>query len=194
MSASVTSDRSKIRKRGTMLAYIFSNQGWGSFVGSLVTIIVLLAYKHVMNDKGETSKVDGGGSFPDMRVTVLIFFRIVWRIVVGLSLVPAFGTLYQRLTLPESTRYISSRKLRQADDDSSDQIDLEKKKQNVAIVAEEEVVSDENLPNRVAGANVTEAPAKDGAYFKGPFICLTSRLLISFSPQNSSFISQNGGI
>jgi MFS transporter, PHS family, inorganic phosphate transporter len=60
MSASVTSDRSAIRKRGTMLAYIFANQGWGSFVGSLMTIIVLACYKHVMNDEGETSKVDGG--------------------------------------------------------------------------------------------------------------------------------------
>jgi len=60
MSASVTSDRTYIRKRGTMLAYIFSNQGWGSFVGSLATIIVLLAYKHVMNDEKKTSKVDGG--------------------------------------------------------------------------------------------------------------------------------------
>lgn len=29
----------------------------------------------------------------------------VWRIVVGLSLVPAFGTLYHRLTLPEATRF-----------------------------------------------------------------------------------------
>ncbi|KAK7063412.1 MFS inorganic phosphate transporter [Favolaschia claudopus] len=93
MSASVTTDRAVLRKRGTMLAYIFSNQGWGSFVGSLVTIIVLAAYKHVMNDKGETSKVDG-----------------VWRIVVGLSLVPAFGTLYQRLTLAESTRFLDSQK------------------------------------------------------------------------------------
>ncbi|KAJ7496336.1 MFS inorganic phosphate transporter [Mycena galericulata] len=91
MSASVTSDRSVLRKRGTMLAYIFSNQGWGSFVGALVTIVVLSAYKYVMNDEGETSKVDG-----------------VWRIVVGLALVPAFGTLYQRLTLPESTRFIES--------------------------------------------------------------------------------------
>lgn len=32
----------------------------------------------------------------------------MWRIVVGLSLVPAFGTLYQRLTLAESTRFIAS--------------------------------------------------------------------------------------
>lgn len=60
MSASVTSDRSAIRKRGTMLAYIFANQGWGSFVGALTTIIVLACYKHVMNDEGKTSKVDGG--------------------------------------------------------------------------------------------------------------------------------------
>ncbi|KAJ6600975.1 inorganic phosphate transporter [Mycena vulgaris] len=91
MSASITTDRSVLRKRGTMLAYIFSNQGWGSFVGSLVTIIVLAAYKGVMDGKGETSKVDG-----------------VWRIVVGVSLIPAFATLYQRLTLPESTRFIAS--------------------------------------------------------------------------------------
>lgn len=92
MSASVTSDRAVLRKRGTLLAYIFANQGWGSLVGSLVTIIVLACYKHVMNDEGETSKVDG-----------------VWRIVIGLSLIPAFGTLYQRLTLPESTRFKNSR-------------------------------------------------------------------------------------
>lgn len=60
MSATITSDRANLRKRGTMLAYIFSNQGWGSLFGSLATIIVLACYKHVMNDKGETSKVDGG--------------------------------------------------------------------------------------------------------------------------------------
>ncbi|KAJ6518544.1 inorganic phosphate transporter [Mycena vulgaris] len=71
MSASVTSDRAVLRKRGTMLAYIFSNQGWGSF--------------------GKTSKVDG-----------------VWRIVISLSLIPAFGTLYQRLTLAEATRFVES--------------------------------------------------------------------------------------
>jgi PHS family inorganic phosphate transporter-like MFS transporter len=94
MSASVTTDRSNLRKRGTMLAYIFANQGWGSFVGSLITIIVLACYKHVMNDEGKTSKVDGA-----------------WRIIVGISLVPAFGTLYQRLTMPESKRFTASKKM-----------------------------------------------------------------------------------
>lgn len=43
-----------------MLAYIFSNQGWGSLVGSLVTIIVLLCYKQVMHEEGKVSKTDGG--------------------------------------------------------------------------------------------------------------------------------------
>ncbi|KAG6825784.1 hypothetical protein H0H87_008695, partial [Tephrocybe sp. NHM501043] len=59
MSASITSDRANLRKRGTLLAYIFSNQGWGSFMGSLMTIIVLACYRHVMNVEGKTSKVDG---------------------------------------------------------------------------------------------------------------------------------------
>ncbi|KAF9255564.1 MFS general substrate transporter [Marasmius fiardii PR-910] len=96
MSASVTSDRANLRKRGTMLAYIFSNQGWGSFVGSLATIIVLECYRHVMNVEGKTSKVDG-----------------IWRIVVGISLIPAFATLYQRLTMPESKRFEASKDLEQ---------------------------------------------------------------------------------
>jgi MFS transporter, PHS family, inorganic phosphate transporter len=93
MSASVTSDRSNLYKRGTMLAYIFANQGWGSFVGSLNTIIVLAIYKHIISE-GKISKTDG-----------------VWRIVVGLSLIPAFATLYQRLTMPESRRYTEAKRM-----------------------------------------------------------------------------------
>ncbi|KAI0783511.1 major facilitator superfamily domain-containing protein [Abortiporus biennis] len=88
MSASVSTDRARLRKRGVMLAYIFANQGWGSLVGSLATVIVLSCYKTAIEDKGEISKLDGA-----------------WRIVIGLSLIPAFGTLYARLTLPESKRF-----------------------------------------------------------------------------------------
>ena len=75
MSASVTSDRASIRKRGTLLMYIFANQGWGSLIGSLVVIVVLACYKHVMNDLHETSKVDGGEScllpFISLRVELM---------------------------------------------------------------------------------------------------------------------------
>ncbi|KAG6847803.1 hypothetical protein H0H93_005897 [Arthromyces matolae] len=101
MSASITSDRANLRKRGTMLAYIFSNQGWGSLLGSLITIIVLAIYRHVIEEEGKISKVDG-----------------VWRIVVGVSLIPGFATLYQRLTLPESVRFKASQKLTNATSDA----------------------------------------------------------------------------
>lgn len=107
MSATVSSDRSSIRRRGTMLAYIFANQGWGSFVGSIATMIVLLCYKSVMQE-GKTSRVDGA-----------------WRIVVGLSLIPAFGTLYQRLTLPEAKRFEAAQEL----DEEDDELKREKKAQ-----------------------------------------------------------------
>lgn len=60
MSASVATDRSNLRRRGTLLTYIFANQGWGSFVGSLATIIILLCYKSTMDTHGHTSKTDGG--------------------------------------------------------------------------------------------------------------------------------------
>ncbi|QRV81265.1 Sugar (and other) transporter [Ceratobasidium sp. AG-Ba] len=106
MSAAVTGDRASLRKRGTMLIYVFSNQGWGSFVGSLATMIVLACFKTGIDSHGHTNQVDA-----------------VWRIIVGLSLIPAFGTLYQRLTLPESTRY---NKTREPEVEESQKQDIEK--------------------------------------------------------------------
>lgn len=114
MSASITSDRANLRKRGTMLTYIFSMQGWGSFAGSLATIIVLAIYKGTIEGAGKISKVDG-----------------VWRIVVGISLIPAFGTLYQRLTLPESTRFQKSQQLDMEHQREDDEISKLKELQKV---------------------------------------------------------------
>ncbi|TFL02662.1 major facilitator superfamily domain-containing protein [Pterulicium gracile] len=141
MSASVTSDRTNLRKRGTMLAYIFSNQGWGSLVGSLVTIIVLLCYKQVMHEEGKVSKTDG-----------------VWRIAVGLSLIPAFATLYQRLTLGESTRYIASKALS----------DEEKIAKDSAAAQEEPVkhVASSGSESDVPVAELTEGTAPKKAHFR----------------------------
>jgi len=42
-----------LEHRGTMLSYISSNQGWGSFFGSLATIIVLLCFKSAMEGEGK---------------------------------------------------------------------------------------------------------------------------------------------
>lgn len=54
---------------------------------------------------------------PNPRVIANTHKRLVWRISVGLSLIPAFCTLYQRLTLPEARRYKASRELEAGSDD-----------------------------------------------------------------------------
>ncbi|KAI0088458.1 MFS general substrate transporter [Irpex rosettiformis] len=144
MSASVTTERARIRRRGALLAYIFSNQGWGSLVGSLVFMIVLLCYKHTMDVEGHTSKVDG-----------------VWRICVGLSLVPAFGTLYQRLRLPESTRFEEMRKVGRHVEDGDvggDEIAELKDKKQVNESATEKEVSQESSGIEVEGALTQAVP------------------------------------
>jgi PHS family inorganic phosphate transporter-like MFS transporter len=71
----------------------------------------------------------------------------VWRIVVGLSLVPAFGTLYQRLTLAESTRFIASQK---------------KEEDPIAALKKQQAAEE-------AKAEVVDAPeaVKKKAHFKG---------------------------
>jgi len=144
MSATVSSDRVSVRKRGSMLAYVFANQGWGSFVGSLATMITLAAYKHSMDTEGHVSKVDG-----------------VWRIIVGISLVPAFGTLYHRLTLPEAKSYLKSKRrgqgldnTRDDDDEDLDEVKAEKEKQKREEEAEEQ---------RQQGQRVKESDAESGS-------------------------------
>ncbi|KAF4567147.1 hypothetical protein EYR36_010764 [Pleurotus pulmonarius] len=84
MSSSIPVDRTELWKRGTILAYIMSTNGWGSLVGSLVAITALAAYKRDIHDNGDITKLDA-----------------VWRITIGFSLIPALATVYQRLTLPE---------------------------------------------------------------------------------------------
>ncbi|KAL0573734.1 hypothetical protein V5O48_008230 [Marasmius crinis-equi] len=145
MSATIMTDRANLRKRGTLLAYIFSNQGWGSFLGSLITLIVLECYKHVMNDEGKTSKVDG-----------------VWRIVVGVSLVPAFATLYQRLTLPESKRFQASKNL----ESDREIAELKKVNEGSTELKGSKTSSDTDSQTKESDSPEDLAAKKDKAHFK----------------------------
>ena len=104
-----------------------------------MTLIVLLCYRHVMEDQGDTGKVDG-----------------VWRIVVGLSLLPAFGTLYQRLTLPESIRYKESKEGHHLDDPHTRVVDLEKTADSA------EAVNDDNVENDNESEKRDKKSEKDG--------------------------------
>ncbi|KAF4599068.1 hypothetical protein EYR40_006157 [Pleurotus pulmonarius] len=111
MSSSISADRTEPWKRGAVLSYIDSMQGWGSLVGSLVAIAVLAAYKHAIHDQGEIHKLDAGEGQVRAQASAILTYYIcaVWRITVGLSLIPAFATIYQRLTLPESPLHSAAR-------------------------------------------------------------------------------------
>ncbi|PLW14208.1 hypothetical protein PCANC_10097 [Puccinia coronata f. sp. avenae] len=87
MSASVVSDRANINRRGLLLTFTFAMQGWGNLVGAIVSIVVLVAFKESIQGQGEVGH-----------------FNAVWRIILGVILVPALATLYQRVQLPESDR------------------------------------------------------------------------------------------
>lgn len=110
MSASIVSERSHLHTRGRLLAWIFSNQGWvgihpsssplsrlliqGTLSGSVATIIILSCFKKAIETQGHYSYLDA-----------------VWRIQMGIALVPAFATLIPRLRMPEGKKYIESRAL-----------------------------------------------------------------------------------
>jgi PHS family inorganic phosphate transporter-like MFS transporter len=94
----------------------------------------------------------------------------VWRIVVGLSLIPAFGTLYQRLTLPESTRFISAQRLKDRDhaNEAADDLDeLKAKGAQSETNDTEKVIASNNV--EVDEATPPEVLVKEKAHFSGMF-------------------------
>jgi hypothetical protein len=65
----------------------------------------------------------------------------VWRIIVGISLIPAFATLYHRLTLPEAKKFTDTQR------QDSEEVDPTEKKQSAgATIAK--FASDSSLPRQ----------------------------------------------
>ncbi|CAO1629397.1 unnamed protein product [Parajaminaea phylloscopi] len=140
MSAAVVSDRANIKKRGAMLAWIFSNQGWGNLAGGLLAVIVIAGYRHYV-DAGDVHKLSGA-----------------WRILQGLSLIPAFISLYFRLTLVESTRFTQARAIQ-------DDPELLNKASAKGVVVGE-IDSDEELSLQKAGGDVRPMTENTGVGLK----------------------------
>ncbi|KAG0093608.1 Inorganic phosphate transporter pho84 [Podila epicladia] len=86
MSATVTSEWASAGRRGQLMSIIFSMQGIGNMMASVVTLIVLACFKSAI-----IANVDN--------------LDYVWRICVGVGCIPAVSTIYLRLTMPESPRY-----------------------------------------------------------------------------------------
>ena len=63
-------------------------------MGSIVTLILLACFSVALNKEGNYSQLDG-----------------VWRLQIGLALIPALVTLWPRLTMPEGKKFLESREL-----------------------------------------------------------------------------------
>ncbi|CAO3672533.1 unnamed protein product [Umbelopsis ramanniana] len=86
MSATIAAEFANKSRRGTMLAAVFSMQGFGTVGAYIVAIVFLYIFKDTI--ESDPAALDH-----------------VWRIVVAFGIVPCLAALYYRLTIPESPRY-----------------------------------------------------------------------------------------
>ncbi len=66
----------------------------GNLVGSIVTLILLACFANALSGEGNYAQLDA-----------------VWRLQIGLALIPALATLWPRLTMPEGKKLLESREL-----------------------------------------------------------------------------------
>ncbi|KAH8828846.1 phosphate permease [Flagelloscypha sp. PMI_526] len=92
LSAIIASEFAASKIRGRMMAAVFAAQGWGNLFGSIVSTIIVTAYK---------SKIEQA----DNVETTLAYVDSMWRLLIGLGCLPACLALYYRLTIPETPRY-----------------------------------------------------------------------------------------
>ncbi|KAJ3059554.1 phosphate transporter, partial [Quaeritorhiza haematococci] len=86
VSAVITSEFASTKRRGTMIATVFSMQGVGFLLAALMSVIFLSAFKAaILVDK--------------------VNLDYVWRLLAGFGAVPALMAVYYRMTLPETPRF-----------------------------------------------------------------------------------------
>ncbi|PWI71406.1 phosphate:H+ symporter [Purpureocillium lilacinum] len=96
LSSVITSEFAPTRWRGAMIAAVFSMQGFGLLMSSVVALITTVAFKDAyINIKDETQ----------CDTACRIAADRSWRIIVGVGAIPACLALYYRITIPETPRY-----------------------------------------------------------------------------------------
>ena len=86
MTSPLSAESHHSGSRALLVLTVFSFIGLGSFSASIVYIVLLSAFKSAI-------------------VHDITHLQWVWRLLLGIGLVPLIGTLYARLTLPESKPY-----------------------------------------------------------------------------------------
>ncbi|KAH9481562.1 Repressible high-affinity phosphate permease [Psilocybe cubensis] len=91
LSAVISSEFASTKIRGRMMTAVFASQGWGNFTAALVAFIITVAYKNAILAEASITSL---GSVDQM-----------WRLLIGLGVVPGVVALYFRLTIPETPRF-----------------------------------------------------------------------------------------
>jgi PHS family inorganic phosphate transporter-like MFS transporter len=86
MSSSLGAEKQPIGSRARTVLTIFASYGLGSFTASIVFLVLVVAFK------GDIAK--------DVQHT-----QWVWRLLLGIGIVPLAVTLYGRLTMKETEPY-----------------------------------------------------------------------------------------
>ncbi|KAL0016741.1 hypothetical protein SO802_003810 [Lithocarpus litseifolius] len=91
LSATIMSEYANKRTRGSFIAAVFSMQGFGILVASVVTMVVCAIFNRAANGapKDRTPKEAD----------------IAWRLILMLGAIPAGLTFYWRMKMPETPRY-----------------------------------------------------------------------------------------
>ncbi|EMD33996.1 hypothetical protein CERSUDRAFT_159380 [Gelatoporia subvermispora B] len=90
LSSVISAEFSSVKIRGRLMAVVFSNYGWGQLTATILSTIIITAYKSSIL-KDDAALLKG--------------LDQIWRIIIGLGCVPAVIALYFRLTIPESPRF-----------------------------------------------------------------------------------------
>lgn len=86
LSATITSEFANSRRRGMMIAAVFAMQGIGILAGGLFAVIFLYAFSGLIQSD-------------------IYYLDYVWRLLLGIGVIPCIATIYYRFTMPESPRY-----------------------------------------------------------------------------------------
>lgn len=86
LSSVLSAEKTPLGSRGIQVLTVFSFIGLGNYVSSIIFLVLLRAFKSaVLND--------------------IKALEWVWRLQLGLGMIPAGLTLYSRLTMPETKPY-----------------------------------------------------------------------------------------
>ena len=86
MSSTLSAEHSPFRSRGKIVLAVFASLGLGNFTAAIVFVVLLAAFKESISDN-------------------VNHLEWVWRLLLGLGIIPAAATLYARLRMKESIPY-----------------------------------------------------------------------------------------